>query len=141
MNTEPTEPATKVGSSALLAGESEECPKCAELEDACPECARKIHESWHEQGMWWIRAEECHETCPGRLKKKKDNTMESAAEWLCECGERANPVSPEWRWNGRDWEHHHGYPISHCAAARSPANVELSCEAKPDQKSTEGENE
>lgn len=47
--------------------QDEECAKCAELEDACPECARKIHESWHEQGMWWIRAEECHDNCPGRL--------------------------------------------------------------------------
>jgi hypothetical protein len=42
-----------------------DCPECEELDDACPKCALEIHESWHEQGMFWIRAELCHPNCPG----------------------------------------------------------------------------
>jgi hypothetical protein len=41
-----------------------------------------------------------------------------AREWVCECGERCDTMSPLWRWSGRDWEHHHGYPIGHVAARR-----------------------
>lgn len=51
-----------------------------------------------------------------------DNPMVFADEWLCECGQRANPVGADWRWNGRTWEHHHGYPIGHVATERKPAN-------------------
>jgi hypothetical protein len=29
------------------------------------------------------------------------------------CGEKPDPVSPKWRWNGERWEHHHGYPVGH----------------------------
>ncbi len=32
---------------------------------------------------------------------------------ISECGEKPNPMSPSWRFNGRRWEHHHGYPIGH----------------------------
>lgn len=47
---------------------AEDCPKCGEDTDAdapCAECRREIHESWHKQGLWWIRLEECHPECPG----------------------------------------------------------------------------
>jgi hypothetical protein len=46
----------------------EECAECEQLEDACPACARRIHEGWHEAGLWWVRAEECHPGCPGRAE-------------------------------------------------------------------------
>lgn len=39
--------------------------------------------------------------------------------WRCEqCGEAHNPVDSSWRFNGRDWEHHHGYPIGHVSSRR-----------------------
>ena len=29
------------------------------------------------------------------------------------CGEKPDPVSPHWRFNGTRWEHYHGYPVGH----------------------------
>jgi hypothetical protein len=46
--------------------------------------------------------------------------MSTAHEWLCECGERCNPASADWRWCGYTWQHHHGYPIGHVDAVRCP---------------------
>jgi hypothetical protein len=42
----------------------EECPICADAEEPCEACRKRIHQSWHAAGMWWIRFEECDETCP-----------------------------------------------------------------------------
>lgn len=53
-----------------------------------------------------------------------DDPMVFASDWLCECGQRANATSADWRWNGRTWEHHHGYPIGHVATERKPPNDE-----------------
>lgn len=34
--------------------------------------------------------------------------------WRCEeCGDAHDHVNPRWRFNGKDWEHHHGYPSGH----------------------------
>lgn len=45
---------------------TDECKKCSEMDcEPCDDCKRKIHESWHEVGMWWIRPEMCSRECPG----------------------------------------------------------------------------
>jgi hypothetical protein len=54
-----------IGEMVRDSGADDDCPACADREDACPSCARKIHESWHKAGLWWIRMEECHPDCPG----------------------------------------------------------------------------
>ncbi len=34
-------------------------------------------------------------------------------EWECECGTKLNEAGADFRFNGRAWEHHHGYPLGH----------------------------
>ena len=37
---------------------------CRDDEQPCAACRKAIHQSWHQQGLWWIRQEECDESCP-----------------------------------------------------------------------------
>lgn len=50
--------------------------------------------------------------------KTEVNPMEHAALWQCECGAVANAAHGDWRFNGKDWEHSHGYPVGHVVASK-----------------------
>ena len=47
-----------------------ECPDCSMSEEPCAFHRKEIHRSWHAQGLWWIRPEECDEGCPGYAAKE-----------------------------------------------------------------------
>jgi hypothetical protein len=57
----------------------------------------------------------------------------SADDWICECGQRSNPASSDWRFNGEAWEHYHGYPIGHVIAKREPRTPKRPCRIKMTQ--------
>ncbi len=59
---------------------------------------------------------------PVQARRELSRLFAEAHEWLCECGERPNSLSAQWRWNGEAWEHYHGYPIGHVQATRKPDN-------------------
>lgn len=48
-----------------------------------------------------------------------------STDWKCVCGAWLDK-SADWRWNGRAWEHHHGYPIGHVEAQMVPRREESS---------------
>ena len=62
--------------------------------------------------------------------------LEEASEWVCcECGERGNPSSSKWRWNGDQWEHHHEYPIGHVLAEHKPEPIPTATSGSPPPRS------
>ncbi len=57
---------------------------------------------------------------PILIKPELAKHFEDAKLWLCECGQHCNPTSADWRFNGQEWEHYHGYPIGHVVAHLEP---------------------
>lgn len=55
-----------------------ECQICIEWEHPCKKCRKEIHRSWHKQGLFWIRSEECDYLCLGFWKFLPRRVM----EWL-----------------------------------------------------------
>ena len=37
-------------------------------------------------------------------------------KWVCDCGAVMPGLDPDWRWNGRAWEHWHGAQVGHLEA-------------------------
>lgn len=48
------------------------------------------------------------------------SAINDAKNWRCDCGEYCNPVLPEWRWNGREYEHSHEGTQTYFPAVRIP---------------------
>lgn len=46
--------------------------------------------------------------------------IDNARDWLCDCGERVNPFSSKFRWDGENWQHHHNYPMGHVICKYKP---------------------
>lgn len=72
-----------------------------------------------------------HVTTEAGQRTVIEGFLDKALEWKCECGERCDPFSSAWRWNGGQWEHHHGYPIGHVIAehvsAETPKPLHCPC--------------
>lgn len=45
-------------------------------------------------------------------------------EWICECGEKLDITNGKWRWDGKNWQHYHGYPIGHVIVERKKIKKE-----------------
>ena len=73
----------------------------------------------HEDVLAVCEAAEAAQTEIARINKDRELLIyeRDVAQAInrCECGEELNPCGNDWRWNGECWEHHHGYPIGHCA--------------------------
>lgn len=79
------------------------------LEEAKQVFIAEYGPSADEDGMF----EDCYEVPDADL----DKLMFSDMDWArCECGKELSPSDGDWRFNGRSWEHSHGYPVGHVAA-------------------------
>jgi hypothetical protein len=57
------------------------------------------------------------EAPPGKIAEHF-SWLSASSQWVCECGARCDFASGEWRWDGENWQHWHGYPIGHVIAQR-----------------------
>lgn len=47
------------------------CEKCIERVTPCDKCRKRIHETWHANGMPYLWRSYCSDKCPGRVVLKQ----------------------------------------------------------------------
>ncbi len=90
----------------------EDLAPCGEI---CAECRPGKRENVDEHAVCGCDGQgekHWHVFIPGSVDHSEPS------EWVCECGQKCVPNAADWRWNGRQWEHHHGYPIGYVQAQR-----------------------
>lgn len=106
---------------------------CGEIQERCRPGHREDVDEHAECGCDGQGTKHWHVRCEAPLTALYKACGESTL-WKCECGEQCNPSSSAWRWNGCGWEHHHGYPIGHVPATRSPKPDETEGDASGNEK-------
>jgi hypothetical protein len=119
MQTEPTPtPAAETAGSSFKVYRMNECDwwLARNIDEAIADYIAMSCSDAEEARMMTEEARELTEEELDSLKffdEEALNDKRDPRSWKCECGAMCSEIDPAWRWNGRQWEHHHGYPIGH----------------------------